>query len=127
MESADCEDHPRTPLALHILEITTPDSLRVPLHSVLPAGGGGMSTASGVIAHDDNTAPEEATSAIRIGAVVGAIPMRLGIAEGPHFAELLHCDKRNVSLLSGTRLVLGTADMIPADPQLHLQPAEKQP
>lgn len=126
IENADCQDHPHAPLSLHILEIVALDAA-VPLHTILPVGSGGMAAASGVIAHDDNTKPDQESSSIRIGAVVGEIPMRLGIAEGPHFAEVLHSGKRTVSLLTGTILVIGTADMIPADQQLHLHAEEKQP
>ena len=118
IQSADCQDHPRSPLALHILEITLPDSQSVPMHAVLPTGSAGM--ASAPIAHDDNTAKDESSSSVRVGAVVGEDWMRLGIAEGPHFAELLHSDKRNVSLLSCTRLVLGTAEMVPCGPAASL-------
>jgi hypothetical protein len=84
-----------------------------------------MSTAP--ITHDDNTATDEASSSVRIGAVLGEIPMRLEIAGGPRFADVLYSDKRNVSLLSGSRLVLGTPDMVPADQQVHFQPTQKEP
>ncbi|HYK35931.1 MAG TPA: hypothetical protein VEV40_08225 [Alloacidobacterium sp.] len=53
--------------------------------------------------------------------------MRLEIAEGPNFADVVHSDKRNVNLLTGTRLVLGTKEMIPADQQLHLHAVEQGP
>ena len=124
IESADCDDHLRTPLALHILEIIVQDSHVIPLHSVLPTGSGGMTAAP--IAHDDNIAPDEAAS-VRLGAVLGESWIRLEIAEGPQFAEVLHSDTRNVSLLAGTRLVLGTQEMIPADLQLHLNATGQQP
>ncbi|HVW78603.1 MAG TPA: hypothetical protein VHB45_13395 [Alloacidobacterium sp.] len=84
-----------------------------------------MSAASGVIAHDDNTKPDKESSSIRVGAIVGMMPMQLEIAAGPQFAEILRSDKRTVSLLTGTHLILGTKDMIPADQQLHFQAADK--
>lgn len=125
VESADCDDHQQTPPPLHILEIIMPDSPVTPLHSVLPTGSAGMTTAN--IGHDDNTTPDEAESSIRVGTVSGANDMQLELASGPQFAEVLHSDKRNVSLLTGTRLILGTAEMVPGDQQLHLHPAEQQP
>jgi hypothetical protein len=124
IEGADCQGHPDSPLALHILEITGSDSSRVPLHAVLPVGSAGMSSLP--MAHDDNTADEE-TSSVRVGAVLGENHMKLEIAAGPGFADMLHSDKQNVSLLTGTRLVLGTPGMIPADQQLHLHPGVQQP
>lgn len=125
IDSADCQGRPRTPLALHILEITAPESAPVPLHAVLPTGSAGMTSVS--VAHDDNTAPDEETSSVRVGAVLGENHMKLEIAAGPGFADMLHSDKQSVSLLSGTRLVLGTREMVPADQQLHLHPEEQQP
>ena len=122
IESADCQGHQRTPLALHILEVKGSDSLSVPLHSVLPTGTGGMTSAP--IAHDDNIAVDEETSSIRAGAVLGENHMKLEIAAGSNFADLLRSGKQTVSLLKGTQLVLGMPGMIPADQELHLQPAQ---
>ena len=126
IEGAECEDHRRAPLALHILEITFPSDASVPMHSVLPLGSGGLAAGSAVIAHDDNTAANQESS-VHAGIVSGEIPMRLEIAGGPQFSDLLRSDKRTISLLTGTHLVLGTSEMIPADQQTHFHPTEKQP
>lgn len=117
IESIDCQDHPRTPFSLHILEVIFPDS-RNPVLSALPLHGdsAGEGEAASIMGSETRTDPE-----IRVGQVVGEDGMRLEIAEGPNFADIVHSDKRNVNLLTGTRLVLGTKDMIPADRLLHLQ------
>ena len=79
---------------------------------------------SAPIAHDDNIAVDEETSSIRAGAVLGENHMKLEIAAGSNFADLLRSGKQTVSLLKGTQLVLGMPGMIPADQELHLQPAQ---
>jgi hypothetical protein len=79
------------------------------------------------IAHDDNTTPDDDESSLRVGKVLGESGVRLEIAEGPHFAEVLHSDKQNVILLNGTRLILGTKEMIPGDQQLHFQLGGHEP
>ena len=65
--------------------------------------------------------------ASHVGEVVGEKGMRLEIAEGPQFAELLRSNTQTVRLLAGTRLVLGTKEMIPADQQLHFDAPENKP
>jgi hypothetical protein len=125
IESVDCDRQQHTPLALHVLEIIAPDSFVTPLHAVLPTGSAGMTTAP--IAHDDNTTPDDDESSLRVGKVLGESGVRLEIAEGPHFAEVLHSDKQNVILLNGTRLILGTKEMIPGDQQLHFQLGGHEP
>jgi hypothetical protein len=116
IESIDCQGHPRTPFSLHVLEVIIPDS-RNPLLSALPLHGNSAETgqAASIMGHGARTDSES-----RVGQVVGEGGMRLEIAEGPNFADVVHSDKRNVSLLSGTRLLLGTKDMIPPDQLLHL-------
>lgn len=126
IEGVDCQGHPRTPFSLHILEVIIPD-FRNPVSSALPRNadsGGSM-----------GTGPDEsimggggpADTETRVGQVVGEGGMRLEIAAGPNFADVVHSDKRNVSLLTGTRLVLGTSDMVPADQQLHLHAVDQEP
>lgn len=126
IESIDCRGHPRTSFSLHILEVIIPD-FRNPVSSALPRNadsGGSM-----------GTGPDEsilgggglADSETRVGEVVGEGGMRLEIAAGPNFADVVHSDKRSVSLLTGTRLVLGTTDMLPADQQLHLHAVDQKP
>jgi hypothetical protein len=124
IESTDCQNHPNTPMALHILEIVAPEAPNELLHAVLPHGPLASSPAAGI---DDDTQPDPESSSVRIGAVLGEGEMRLGIAEGPHFAEVLHSKKRTVSLLAGTRLILGTPQMIPPDQQVHFHPDGQQP
>ena len=82
---------------------------------------------SAPMAHDDNIATDNETSSIRVGSVLGESNMKLEIAAGPSFADVLHSDKRTVSLLSGTRVVLGTKAMIPDDMQLHFHAAGQEP
>ncbi|QNI30321.1 hypothetical protein H7849_14165 [Alloacidobacterium dinghuense] len=126
IEGVDCQgSHSRSGFALHVLEIMAPDLQSVPLHSVLPTGKGGMTSVP--MAHDDNIASGDETSSIRVGAVLGENNMKLEIAAGPEFADLLRSDKQTVSLLSGTRLVLGTKEMIPDDMQLHFHPPGQEP
>ena len=119
IESIDCQGHPRTPFSLHILEVVIPDS-RNPVSSALPRNansGGSMGTGpdESIMGRGARTDYES-----RVGIVEGEGGMRLGIAEGPNFADVVHSEKQNVSLLTGTRLVLGTNDMIPPDQLLHL-------
>jgi hypothetical protein len=131
IESAECQDHPGTRLGLHILEIILPDSSRDSLNNALPRdshNNGSIVAGTGASAMKNNDpAADQENLPIRVGSVIGSDGARLEIAEGSHFADVLHSDKRNVSLLTGTRLVLGTKEMIPDDQQLHLQPASKQP
>ncbi len=122
IESIDCQGHPRTPISLHILEVIIPDS-RNPVSSALPRNadsGGSMGTGpdESIMGRGAGTDHES-----RVGMVVGEGGMRLGIAEGLNFADLVYSEKRDVSLLTGTRLVLGTNDMIPPDQLLHLHAA----
>ena len=119
IESIDCQGHPRTPFSLHILEVIIP-GYRNPVSSALPIHGDSAEAGedASIMGRGARTDSES-----RVGQVVGEGGMRLEIAEGPNFADVVHSDKRNVSLLTGTRLVLGTKEMIPADQLLHLQPA----
>lgn len=122
IESIHCQGHPRTPFSLHILEVIIPDNQN-PVSSALPrnADNGGsiqVGPAETDLGRGAKTDPES-----RVGQVVGEGGMRLEIAEGPNFADVVHSDKRNVSLLTGTRLILGTRDMIPSDQLLHLHSA----
>lgn len=122
IESIDCQGHPRTPFPLHILEVIFPDP-RNPVSSALPRNantGGSMATGPGESIMGSGA---ETDSEARLGQVVGGGGMRLEIAEGTNFADVVHSGKRNVNLLIGTRLVLGIRDMIPADQPLHLQTA----
>jgi len=126
IESIDCQGHPRTPFSLHILEVIFPDS-RNPVSSALPRNAdrdGSMGTGPDESIMGSGARTDSET---RIGQVVGEGGMRLEIAEGPNFADVVHSDKRNVNLLTGTRLVLGTKEMIPADQQLHLHAVEQGP
>lgn len=126
IESVDCQGHPRTSFSLHILEVIIPD-FRNPVSSALPRNadsGGSMGTGPDESIMGGGGLPDSET---RIGQVVGEGGMRLEIAGGPNFTDVIHSDKRNVSLLTGTRLVLGTADMVPADQQLHLHAVGQEP
>jgi len=131
IETADCDGHKRTPLALHILEVIAPDTSIDSLNNALPRdaqNSGSVVAGTGASAlKNNNPASGRENSSIRVGAVTGDDEIRLEIAEGSHFADVLDSNKRNVSLLAGTRLVLGTADMVPGDQQLHLHPSERQP
>lgn len=122
-ESIDCDDHPHYPIALHILEVIEPDLQRNVLFEAMPRNG---QYAGGVV--DEATAgalKQGKDSSVRIGSIIGEDQMQLKIAAGPQFAEVLRSSKRTVSLLTGTHLILGTKDMIPADQQLHFQTADK--
>jgi hypothetical protein len=125
IDGADCKNHRHAPLALHILEIIVPDAPREPVQAVLPLPGVGLNPAAA--AARDQIEPDSRSSVIHVGEVVGEKGMRLEIAEGPQFAELLRSNTQTVRLLAGTRLVLGTKEMIPADQQLHFDAPENKP
>lgn len=123
IESIDCQGRPRTPFSLHVLEVNFPDS-RNPVLSALPLHGDSAGAGEAASVMGSGT---QSDSEIRVGQVVGEGGMRLEIAKGPNFADVVYSDKRNVSLLTGTRLVLGTKEMVPADQLLHLNAVEQKP